>query len=79
MEYLGNKNDVNVKELIIPAEVQIIEKEVFADSKYIETVKFAPDSKLVTLGDNAFNGCSSLKSIELPEGLQNMGTRTFGK
>lgn len=79
VQYLGDKNDAGIKELTIPANVRIIEKEVFADSKYIEIVKFESGSKLVTIGDNAFNGCLALKIIQLPEGLENMGTRTFGK
>ena len=35
------------------------------------------DYPVTAIGDNAFQGCSSLTSITLPEGLQNIGNRAF--
>lgn len=79
IEYLGNKNDSTVKELNIPDVVKKIDKNVFLDCKYIETVKFSANSKLQELGDYAFKNCSKLSSITLPASVTKLGTRAFDK
>ncbi|MBQ7907879.1 MAG: leucine-rich repeat domain-containing protein, partial [Clostridia bacterium] len=49
----------------------------FYNCKSLESVTFGPDSKLTTLLNDVFNGCSSLKSIELPSTVTSMGVRIF--
>lgn len=78
IEYLGNKNDVNIKEITIPEIVVKIDNKVFEGCKYIETVKFPVSNQLMDIGDYAFKDCTALKTIVLPEGLDTMGYRAFG-
>ena len=51
-----------------------IEESAFKDAS-IETLVL-PD-KLQTLGDGAFAGCTSLKSVHIPAGLTSMGYKPF--
>jgi hypothetical protein len=45
----------------------------------LETVTFAPGSKLTKLEHWAFSGCTALKSIRLPASLQQLHARAFEK
>lgn len=56
------------KSIKIPASVTAIEPRAFYGAK-LETVSFAKDSELKTLGKYAFNQCQELTSIELPAGI----------
>ncbi len=69
----------------IPYTVTNIEEEAFARCSGLENILFnkydenglAEDSMLVSLGDSAFSGCSSLKSIEIPNSLSVISDSTF--
>lgn len=61
----------------IPASITSIEYGAFADCANLQTVTFAPGSKLKFIGSNAFTGCTSLTSIEIPSGVISIGNQAF--
>ena len=79
IEYLGNREDKNITNLEIPASIQKIDQQVFRGCKYIEKITFEASSSLTEISDYAFNGCSALKTIVLPNGLKKFGYRVFKK
>ena len=54
---------------------EIIRNGAFQNNKYVENV-VVPDS-VTSIGDNAFNGCTSLKNIELSKRLEEIDVWTF--
>ncbi len=50
---------------------------VFSGCSSLESVSFAEGSLLTSIGSYAFNGCSSLTSIEIPAGVTSIGSRAF--
>ena len=50
---------------------------VFSGCSNLESVTFAEGSKLTSIGDYAFEYCSSLKSIEIPAGVTSIGVNAF--
>ncbi len=78
IDFLADKEDASVTDLTIPAVIEGILPSVFAEHKYLKTVKFENGSQLKELGIYAFKNCSALTSIELPKGLQNIGYKCFG-
>ncbi|MCR5414056.1 MAG: leucine-rich repeat protein [Kiritimatiellae bacterium] len=63
--------------LIIPASVTSIAASKYANETTFKKVVFESGSKLTSVGDNAFKGCTSLESIEFPEGLTTLGDGVF--
>lgn len=49
----------------------------FQDNTNIRTIKFAPGSKLSAIATNAFNGCSNLENIELPNSVRTIQDNAF--
>ena len=43
----------------------------------LETVSFAEGSRLTTIGGSAFNGCTSLKELTLPQGVKTIYGNAF--
>ena len=66
-----------LEEISIPRGVVEIQKEAFRDCKSLRYVRFGKDSALRTLGASAFHGCSRLKNIFLPRGLEEIGELCF--
>ena len=50
---------------------------VFSGCSNLESVIFAEGSQLTSIGNYAFNGCSSLTSIEIPAGVTSIGDYAF--
>ena len=50
---------------------------VFHKCKSLETVGFEQDSQLKQIGSYAFDGCETLKTINLPSSLNQIGTSAF--
>ena len=50
---------------------------VFSGCSSLESVSFVEGSLLTSIGDWAFYGCSSLKSIEIPAGVTSIGSYAF--
>lgn len=61
----------------IPASVTDILTVSFVGAKELKTVSFARGSKLTTIGNQAFQNCSSLTSIVLPSSLTEIGLGAF--
>lgn len=66
-----------IKEITIPASVEIISYDAFKDSKDLETVIFEEGSKLKEIKSDAFAGCSKLNNIVLPNGLEVISSQAF--
>lgn len=79
VEYLGNKEDEEVTELVIPKEIEKIDNLVFANCAFIVTVTFESGSLLKEIGNYAFEECSNMTSIKLPKGLKKIGKMAFNK
>lgn len=71
--YSGNENKV-----IISAEITKIGKQAFKNNKTLTEIAFEGRS-LKSIEDEAFFGCTSLKSITLPNGLIQIGNQAFRK
>ncbi|MBQ7246849.1 MAG: leucine-rich repeat protein [Lachnospiraceae bacterium] len=61
--------------LFIQGNGGIIGKEFFKDRRDINEVVFK--CTVTEIGDSAFENCTSLKSIKLPEGLKRIGRKSF--
>ncbi len=61
----------------IPASVEIIGAGVFCDCAKLTKVNIAPGSKLKIIEMAAFELCSSLKTINLPESVEKIGRSVF--
>lgn len=67
----------SVTEVVIGKNVQEISNAAFQNCMNLERITFAAGSKLERIGDDVFSDCPKLVEIALPEGLQQMGVRTF--
>ena len=70
-------NCAPISSIIIPASVKSIGNWTFADCRALESVTFAEGSQLTSIGDNAFNTCSALSSITLPNTVTTVGAKAF--
>ena len=66
-----------LRQITLPGYIHSIGNGAFADSR-LEELKFSGPLSLATIGDRAFEGCSSLKMNGLfPSSLQMLGERAF--
>ena len=54
-----------------------IPKEAFRDDRNLQSLTFSAGSQLHIIRSNAFSGCSSLTSLELPDPLVDIKSRAF--
>lgn len=66
-----------ITKVTIPASVQIIGKNAFAECTKLESVVFKANSELQEISEKAFLACSAIKSLELPEGIKKIGASAF--
>ena len=66
-----------VKSVVIPASVTTIGEDAFLFCRILESVVFAENSQLISIGVFAFDQCSNLTSIDLPDGVQYIGDAAF--
>lgn len=59
----------SIQHLVIGSGITYIGNYVFYNHKALQDVTFEEGSKLEAIGHDAFNNCTSLSSITLPEGL----------
>ena len=78
IEYLGDKNDETVTDIVIPKSVKKIKGSVFKNCRFIEEVDFEKGSKIESLGNYCFQYCEKLKKVTLPSGLKTIGKKAFG-
>ena len=62
--------ETEYERVFIPKSVVEIKFGAFNDCKSLREVVFEEGSELKAIGEHAFNGCSSLVKINLPEGLK---------
>ncbi len=62
----------------IPNTVVEIGESAFEQCTALSTLRFAPGSKLTTIGKRAFSQCSSITSLTIPDSARNIGDGAFG-
>lgn len=68
--------NLNLSKIIFPKTLMVIQSRAFYNqSKLMETISF-PEN-LISIGDMAFSGCSSINMIELPVSLQTIQRDAF--
>ena len=68
--------DIKIKSITIPSSVYEIREAAFAGNKYLESVSME-NSRVLTIGKNAFAGCSKLYHVNLPKCLNEIGMYAF--
>ncbi|MBP3508003.1 MAG: leucine-rich repeat protein [Lachnospiraceae bacterium] len=61
----------------IPDSVTSIRNNAFRFSHSLKSVTFGVDSKLQSIGEDAFNSCRGLESINIPNGVTSIGEQAF--
>lgn len=69
--------ELPIKNLNIPSNITSIEYAAFSYCTSLTNMMFTENSKLVTIGDWAFQKCSNLTNIEIPEGVTSIGFHAF--
>ncbi len=71
----------NLEEITIPTSVISIGASAFQNCANLSKVTFQTEGKgsNLVIGDNAFNGCQQLNSIELPARTESLGNQCFYK
>lgn len=84
VQYLGDAAFCGTKpsEITIPASVERIGTQVFGRETYnqggsLQTITFEEGSRLTEVGQQAFQGCSSITSLDLPETVVSIGASAF--
>ena len=67
----------NLRSVTIPAGVKVIEERAFQGCKNLSEVVFAEGSRLSDIGWSAFDSCTSLTSIAIPDSVTSIGDRAF--
>ena len=75
--YMGNTRNPKLTSITVPAAVQTIGKNAFQYQKNVSTLNFENGSNLTSIGDNAFDSMTSVKSIDLPDSVRVIGNGTF--
>jgi hypothetical protein len=68
--------DGSLTNAIIPSSVNKINAYAFYNRTNLEKIDFA-DKSVVIIEDYSFQNCTALKSVKLPIGLTNLGTKAF--
>lgn len=68
--------DSNIKEIIIPESVKDIETTIFANCRKLQKVQILT-KQIDGIPDNTFDGCSSLKEVNLPSSVKYLGKSAF--
>ncbi len=71
------RNDSNIVNVFISRNVTKIEESSFKNCYNLQKVTFESYSKLKSIGASAFEGCVSLISIEIPNGVSKIAYNTF--
>lgn len=74
---VGAFEGTGIKKVTIPASVKTIAPYAFAGCENLATVVFADGNALEELETGVFNGCTALKSIDLPDTVTVIGMSAF--
>ena len=77
LKKLGGFNASGLVEIEIPSSVEKIEAFAFANCEQLEYVEFGNANSLKTIGSSAFQRCSKLLTLGLPEGLTTIEQGAF--
>ena len=68
-----------LKKVKIPASLTSIPKNAFNNGRKLNSLEFAPNSKLTFIGPNAFSECATLTEVVFPASLEEIDDRAFYK
>ncbi len=71
------ENQTGLTKVVLPQTLKVLSTKAFLNCTSLEEVEFAKDIALTTVGDNVFENCSALTSIDLPTGVTSVGTYLF--
>jgi hypothetical protein len=66
-----------IKNIAIPKSVETIGNHAFYNNQNLDTITFAYESNLKTIGGYAFYSCTSLGNISLPDGIETIENNAF--
>ena len=72
-----SRHNEEILSVTIPDSVTTIERNAFYNRSEMTTVNIGQNSRLATIGNNAFSGNYSLTSIYIPAGLTSLGDSVF--
>ena len=76
--YNSYNNDTSpLTSVSIPNTVEEIGEGAFEHCTALSTLRFAPGSKLTTIGKQAFSQCSNITTLTIPDGVQVVGGGAF--
>lgn len=67
----------NLKEIVLPKSLEIVEKRTFEDYQSLETVIFMDGNKLIELQERCFANCQNLRYMKLPNNLTKISGHMF--
>ena len=70
-------NNTNIKNIVIPNTIKIIEDRAFKNNDYLESVVFDTNSQVTNIGNEVFANIPNLTSITLPSNLSYLGNGVF--
>ena len=77
-DHWGYVNDnTTLTSVSIPNTMEEIGENAFMRCTALSTLRFAPGSRLKTIGEDAFKDCSSITSLTIPDGIENIGANAF--
>ena len=71
------KGKTQLKEVNIPASITSILEHAFSGCEKLERINFAPDGKLATISEGAFQSCEGLTSVTIPASVTRIGKEAF--
>lgn len=66
-----------ISRVTLAASVQHLAADAFRDCAELRTVVVSDASRLISIGDSAFSGCSALESVTIPASVQTIGMLAF--
>ena len=70
-------DNLAIEKILIPKTIETIYSSAFSGVENLKSIDFEEDIKLISIGDYAFYGCSSLTSITIPNSVTSIGSYAF--